>query len=185
MNEVWKDIQGYEGLYMVSNLGNVKSLNYQGIKGCEQLLKFKKNNDGRLWVALYKNGYGKPFLVHRLVAMEFIPNPLFLPQINHKDENPQNNVVENLEWCTGKYNVQYTVNRHPEWFKRGGNPGRSRDGKNKKYQVNQCDMDGNVIKKWPNARTVFVQTGMSDWSISECCRGKRKQAYGFKWQYAI
>lgn len=185
MEEIWKDIQEYEGLYQVSNLGNVRSMNYQGTKGKIQNLRFKTNKCGRLWVLLYRDGRGKPMLVHRLVGAAFIPNPDSLPQINHKDENPQNNIVENLEWCTNQYNVQYTVNRHPEWFRNGGNPGRPRNGKYKQYPVNQLDANGNIIKKWPNARTIFVQTGMSDWSISECCRGNRKKAYGFRWQYAI
>ena len=185
MQEVWKDIQGYEGRYQVSSIGNVRSLNYCGTKGYVQNLKVKTNNSGRLWVMLYKNGVGKPMLIHRMVGMAFIPNPSNLPQINHKDENPQNNTVENLEWCTNQYNVRYTADRHPDWFRHGGNPGRSRNSKNSKRIIRQCTMDGKVVKEWKNARTIFIQTGMSSWSIAECCRGKRKTAYGFRWQYAI
>lgn len=114
MNEVWKDVKGYEGLYQVSNMGNVKSMNrfvkansnhkYQHIK--ERLLKL---NGGRKYthVILCKNGTTKGYLVHRLVAEAFIPNPDNLPIINHKDENPSNNCVDNLEWCTYKYNNEY------------------------------------------------------------------------------
>jgi len=184
MEEIWKDIEGYEGFYQVSNLGNVKSLNYAH-RGYQKNLVPKCNNSGRLWVELIKYGARKPMLIHRLVAMAFIPNPCNLPQINHKDENPKNNAVDNLEWCTNKYNVQYTVDRHPEWFRRGGNPGRERNSKYHRMPINQFDKNGNLIKQWANARTIFVQTGMSDWSIAECCRGKRHTAYGFKWQYAI
>lgn len=185
MKEIWQDIRGYEGRYQVSSLGNVKSLNYRGIKGYERQLTQKKNNDGRMWVALYRNGTVKPMLVHRLVAMAFIPNPENLPQINHKDEKPANNCVENLEWCTGKYNIQYSMNRHPERYGNAGSPKGPRNGKRKDLPINQLTQTGEIVKRWVNSRTIFLETGMSDWSISECCRGKRKTAYGFRWQYAI
>ena len=116
MIELWKDIKTYEGLYQVSNLGNVKSVDryiyagdnsnhkYQHIK--EHYLKL---NGGRKYiqVILCKNGKTKAFLVHRLVAEAFIPNPNNLPCVNHKDENPKNNHVDNLEWCTYSYNNTY------------------------------------------------------------------------------
>ena len=184
MEEIWKDIEGYDGRYKVSNMGNVKSMNY-GNHGYAKNLVPKVNNCGRLWVELIKDGEKKQFLIHRLVGKTFIPNPHNLPEINHKDENVMNNVVDNLEWCTKEYNLRYTANRHPEWFRHGSNPGRSRASKNKHLLINQYDADGKLLRQWPNARSVFVETGMSDWSIAECCRGKRKQAYGFKWQYAI
>ena len=101
--ECWKDIEGYEGFYQVSNLGNIRSK----YSGKWKLMKATKNNHSRMVVGLYKNGKAKLFLVHRLVAQSFIPNPNRLPEINHKDENPLNNCVENLEWCTPKYNVNY------------------------------------------------------------------------------
>lgn len=180
MGEVWKDIQGYEGLYQVSNLGNVKSLNYRRSVGNEKFLAQKENNDGRLWVTLYKNGKSKPMLVHRLVGTAFIPNPECLPQINHKDENPKNNNASNLEWCTHQYNINYYVERH------GRKTGLCAKRKKKNaFPIKQIDSSGNVVKEWEDAQTVFTETGMSAWSISECCRGNRKQAYGFKWQYAV
>ena len=101
MEEIWKDIDGYEGLYQISNLGNVKSLNYRN-QGIERILTPKCNNAGRLWVELARNGDRKPMLIHRLVAMAFIPNPNGYPQVNHMDENPKNNRVDNLEWCTAE-----------------------------------------------------------------------------------
>lgn len=116
MIELWKDIKNYEGLYQVSNLGNVKSVDryvyagdnsnhkYQHIK--ERNLKLSGGNK-YIQVRLCKNGKIKAFLVHRLVAEAFIPNPDNLPCINHKDENPKNNQAENLEWCTYKYNNEY------------------------------------------------------------------------------
>ena len=113
MEEQWKDIiiekngvtYDYTGLYQVSNLGRVRSLGNDKTRK-ERILKPKINNKGYLQVILCKNGKVKTFLVHRLVATAFIPNPDNLPVVNHRDENPLNNCVDNLEWCTQKYNVQ-------------------------------------------------------------------------------
>ena len=181
MEEVWKDVEGYEGRYQVSNLGHVMSLNYKA-HGYSKVLTPKKNNKGYLWVELQKNGARKQVLVHRLVACAFLENPLGLSQVNHKDENPQNNQSSNLEWCDAKYNVRYSLELHPERQKR---PKRFSVYKRRlDLKVNQYDKNGNFVKQWDNSRDVFVKTGMSDWSISECCRGNRKTAYGFIWQYA-
>lgn len=109
-NEIWKDIEGYNGYYQVSNHGNVKSL-----KGnVERILKISKHS-GYPIVTLSKNCICKTFLVHRLVAEAFIPNPDNLPIINHKDNSRDNNVASNLEWCTQKYNVNYSKHKmkHP------------------------------------------------------------------------
>ena len=114
MEEIWKDIEGYEGLYEVSSYGRVRSLgqfvnhNYGGYayrKG--RLLKPGLGSRGYLSVTLSKNGIQKQYTVHRLVAQAFIENPDNLPQVNHKDEDRTNNNVTNLEWCDAKYNVNY------------------------------------------------------------------------------
>ncbi len=102
--EVWASIKGYEGLYEVSNFGNVRSLKYGKIK----YLKPAKNQKGYYLVSLYKNGEVKSHSVARLVAMAFIPNPNNYPQVNHKDENKTNNKVENLEWCNNQYNKRFS-----------------------------------------------------------------------------
>ena len=113
MEEIWKDIEGYEGLYQVSNMGRVKSverMKWSGkcyYKAPERILKPRKNGGGYLVVMLSKNGKVKTCRVHRLVATAFIPNPNNLPQINHIDENKGNNHMENLEWCDSKYNNNY------------------------------------------------------------------------------
>ena len=104
--EHWKDIEGYEGLYQVSDLGRVKALNYNKT-GMERVLSAGKDTGGYMYVILHKNGKGKMCSVHRLVAQAFIPNPNGLPEINHKDECKTNNIVSNLEWCTAKYNMNY------------------------------------------------------------------------------
>lgn len=115
MKEIWKDIPNFEGLYQVSNLGNVKTLDKyvnSGIKNNSKVKRIGKilkqyNKGGYLQVSLRKNYKRYYFGIHRLVAMAFIPNPNNYPQVNHKDENKLNNCVENLEWCTAQYNCNY------------------------------------------------------------------------------
>lgn len=113
MKEVWKDIQEYEGLYQVSNLGRVRHLPYTikwGGKLEHRPLKESnqhKSTGGYCIVVLSKNSKSKKFLVHRLVAKAFIPNPDNLPEVNHIDEDNTNNKVNNLGWCDRKYNVNY------------------------------------------------------------------------------
>ena len=95
-NEIWKDIKGFDGLYQISNLGNVKSLKRKYRKN-EIFIKKHKDKNGYTFVALSKNNISKNFLVHRLVAQAFIPNPDNLLEINHKNEIKDDNRVENLE----------------------------------------------------------------------------------------
>ena len=114
MEEIWKDVKGFEGFYQVSNLGRVRSLDRisvsenrsaQKIKGTIKKVKVGKN--GYYMVMFYKDSKYKCAYVHRLVAQAFIPNPDNLPQVNHKDEIRTNNCVDNLEWCDSKYNNNY------------------------------------------------------------------------------
>lgn len=107
LEEIWKDIQGYEGLYMVSNLGRVKSLNYRR-SGKESILKYNIEKNGYLSVALYKDKKIKRHKIHRLVALAFVDGYEEGLVVNHKDENKQNNTWTNLEWVTSQYNVQYS-----------------------------------------------------------------------------
>ena len=112
---VWKPILGYEGIYEISNYGDVKSLRrYRGngnggYMQKERILKKTKTSTGYYKVELYKNKKRKSYKVHRLVAMAFIPNPHNKPNINHRDGNPLNNYVGNLEWCTQKENVKHAL----------------------------------------------------------------------------
>ena len=114
MQETWKDISDYEGLYQISNLGRVKSLSriivkkngvHQPFK--EKILSFEVSNKGYIVVTLCKNTKIKRFLVHRLVAKAFIPNPNNLSQVDHKDGNKENNHTDNLEWCTQSINMRH------------------------------------------------------------------------------
>lgn len=106
MLEIWKDIQGYEGRYQVSNLGNVKSLKDTLGRPREKLRALGNTRQGYKRVDLYKKGdKPKNHLVHRLVAKAFLPNPENKPMVNHKDSNPSNNHIENLEWCTQSENI--------------------------------------------------------------------------------
>lgn len=101
MMEEWRAVPGYEGLYEVSNKGNVRNVRRN------KLLRLQKTNNGYIRVVLSKNRIKTGFQVHRLVALTFIPNPDNLPCVNHKDEDKINNSVNNLEWCTAKYNNNY------------------------------------------------------------------------------
>lgn len=166
--EIWRDIEGYHN-YQVSNLGRVKSLNYNKT-GKEKILKNSKNKDGYLFARLYKEGKVKTFKVHRLVAQVFIPNPDNLPQVNHKDENKTNNCVENLEWCTAQYNTNYGT--HNE-----------RMAKAKSLHILQFNKEGNFIRKWESIRDIERDLDFNNGNISKCCKGKYKTAYGFKWCY--
>lgn len=105
IQEIWKDIDGYEGLYQVSTYGNVKRMPGKTSNG--RILKPFADKNGYLCIGVSKNGVRKTFKIHRLVAMIYLPNPENLPEVNHKDENKTNNCVSNLEWCDHAYNSQY------------------------------------------------------------------------------
>lgn len=161
-SEEWRDIEGYEGMYQVSNFGRVKSL-----KGEEKVLSDFLTDSGYLQIILHKEGKRKRFFVHRLVAESFIRNPNFLPYVNHKDENGKNNRWDNLEWCTALYNTNY------------GTAIKRRSRKRKK-KVAQCDLQGSVIKIWESAADC-VDEGFSNKAISKCCTGQKKTYKGYKW----
>lgn len=166
MQEIWKDIKGYEGLYKISNYGNVKSLNYHRT-GKEQLLKPTLQNNGYFYVWLYKPL--KRFLIHRLVAEAFIPNPDNLPQVNHKDEDKTNNHVDNLEWCSLLYNIRYGT-------------GLKRKIANRCKKVYQYNLDGELVNEFESTQEC-ARNGFSQGNIASCCRGERKTYKGYRWSY--
>jgi len=161
-------IEGYEN-YEVRPNGEVVIIK------TGRVLKPIKTKCGYLRVQLWKNGKGKWFGVHRLVAQAFIQNPLNLPCVNHKDEDKTNNNVENLEWCTYKYNANYRT-RIERIVKANIN------GKQSK-PVLQLMKDGSLVRIWPSASEVERQLHFSTSHISKCCRGKLHSAYGYKWCY--
>lgn len=148
----------------------------------EHLLKPIVITNGYLQVYLYKDGKRKFCKIHRLVASAFLDNPDNLPQVNHKDENKTNNNVENLEWCTSKYNCNYgtrglritenQLNRHDQ-----------------SIPIDMLSIQGELIGQFSSASEAerwlrdngFPKANIS--AISRCCNGKRKSAYGFKWHY--
>ena len=157
--EHWKEIDCYEGLYEVSNLGRVKSLKH----GKEKILKPKKSHGGYLQVCLSKDGHRKFLLVHRLVAESFIPNPNNLETVNHKDEVKTNNVASNLEWMTRGDNIIYS----------------------KACKVQMFDKQtGELLATFPSTHEAGRVTGINQSNISQCCMGNRKSAGGYIWRYS-
>ena len=143
IEEIWRPVVGYEGLYEVSSYGRVRSLDryveYSNGRIClhkGKVLSPVKSNLGYLLVSLYLNKNMKIITVHKLVAQAFIENPDNLPEINHKDEDKTNNSVDNLEWCTRKYNINYgsrNIRRRETLIKNGSWTGLSRKESMKKY----------------------------------------------------
>jgi len=174
--EIWKDIKGYEGLYQVSNLGNVRSLNWRNT-GETRNLYLKPHNKGYLQVEL-ANGKRKMFTVHKLVAIHFVPGYEDGFVVNHINENKTDNRAENLEWCTFSHNVRHSQNLHKERTHKG-------DVRKCAEEIIQMTSDNVIVGKWSSAISIKTKLGYSDWSIKECCKGNRKTAYGYKWQYAI
>lgn len=172
MQEIWKDIKGYEGLYQISNLGRIMSLARNGNINKNHILNKYYHHSGYQVVNLCKNNYRKNYRVHRLVAEAFIPNPNNLPQINHKDENKTNNCMDNLEWCDSKYNINY------------GNRIKKSSDKHSK-PVCMFDKKDNYIKTYKSIVDAFEETGISKAHISSCCRKRygRKTAGGYIWKY--
>lgn len=176
--EIWKDVVGYECKYMVSNMGRVKSLNYNNT-GKEKILKPFKNRKGYLQVILCKNNKIKKFLVHRLVAASFIPNTENKPCIDHINTIKDDNRACNLKWCTAKENVNNPISmkRRLDVVK---------FGKDNCYSkaVYQYSLEDKFIRKWDCMMDVQRELGFRTGNISNCCSGKRKTAYGFVWKYA-
>lgn len=173
IKEYWKPVVGYETSDEISNMGRMRIINYRNT-GKYKLRKLTIHSKGYFTVHLTKNSITKLYQVHRLVAEAFIPNPQNLPCVNHKDENKLNNNVDNLEWCTNKYNINYGT-RNKRISKKMTN------GKLSKPVI-QYDLNGNFIKEWPSAHECG-RNGFNDSSVSACCRGKLKTHRGFIWKY--
>ena len=183
MEEIWKDIEGYDGAYEVSNLGRVKSVARMpnDAKGRrhpvgERLLRVR-DRKGYDVVTLSKDGELKTFCVHRLVAQAFIPNPDRLQVVNHKDENPKNNRADNLEWCTVSYNTSYGTGTARQASTR-----RERDNYPTKAVV-QRDFDGNFIAEFKSLSDASKATGIDKALISKSCKRINRTAGGYVWDF--
>lgn len=170
IEEIWKPIDGFEG-YWISNLGNVKSFKVDKING--KLMKPYRTTKGYLQIDISLDGRKRNnrvhLSIHRLVASAFIPNPYNLPQVNHKDENKENNCVDNLEWCTNKYNANYGTKSE-------------RVAQKTRQPIYSIDKNGNV-EEFEGVRAAMRSLGIKEGSssISAVLNGKRKTAYGRKW----
>lgn len=180
MQEIWKDIKDYEGFYQVSNLGNVKSLerkvnskikNNSFVIKKEKILKKTINKKGYEMAHLSKKSKTKNKQVHRLVAEAFIPNPDNLPEVNHKDENPLNNNINNLEWCDRKHNINW-----------GTRTQRAKEKMSKK--INMYNLNNEFIKQFSGINEASRIMNISTNTICLCCQGKRNKAGGYKWKYS-
>ena len=166
----WKVIPDYGNMYLVSNYGDIKSLK----NGHEKILSQMTSRDGYKTVYLTKFGKSKTKLVSRLVAQAFIPNPNNLPEVNHKDEDKSNNKIDNLEWCTHKYNSNYgtrTARIIPKTIDKTRKP------------VDQYNDDGVLIKEWYSTNEAARTLGIIQQNITKCCQGKRYHAGGYVWKY--
>lgn len=172
IEERWLPVVGYEGLYEVSSLGRVRSLNYLN-RHQKEILKLQKHRNGYVRICLCKNNTKGYYSVHRLVAFAFpeICGKWFKGAVcNHKNEVKWDNRAENLEWCTTAYNNKYGT--HIENII-----------KKLRTRVAQYTIDGTLVKIYDSIHDAAKETGFSAGSICNCCKGKRKTCGGFIWHY--
>lgn len=185
--EEWRDIKGLEGRYQVSNLGRVRSVsrwvnNNGGKRYVEsRILSLTSKPNGYICIRI-RNPQSCNY-VHRLVAEAFLPNPDNLPCINHKDEDRTNNRVDNLEWCTAKYNVNYGQHNAKVIESLKNSEKRKSFYKRRSKGVIQFDPDTNeIIKEWESVNST-KQAGYNISAISMCCNNLRRSAYGYGWRF--
>ncbi len=180
MKEIWKDIKNYEGLYQISNFGNVKSLEkyrYNGKKYYtqkEKILKQQVDKNGYKVIVLHRNKEIQAFKIHRLVAQAFIPNPKDKAEVNHIDGNKANNNIHNLEWVTTKENVHHAFKNHLV-------------SQHNNTSVEQYSLDGTLLKKWNSISEAQRELKLKKSAISNisaCCQHQKPTAFGYIWEYA-
>lgn len=170
IEEDWRDVEGYEGKYQVSNYGNVRSLNYK-LTGKLHLMKPAKNSKGYLYVFLSKDGKQERLFIHRLVAKAFVKNlnPDKYKEVNHKSECPVLNFACVLEWCDHVYNMNYGTKVQ-------------RQANAISIPIDQFDKDGNFIRHWKSATEASKQLGINRGNMGECVNGHYKTAGGYIWK---
>lgn len=198
--ETWKDVENYVGYYQISNNGRIRSLDRVSINkdGIKRILKGKIMNPaigphGYYTICLRKKGLRETARIHRLVAVEFIENPNNLPIINHKNEIKTDNRVENLEWASYAYNVNYgtSLERMKRTRKENGigvgknHPRYAMFGKDNPCSkpILQFDLDGNFVAEYDSVMTVERTLGFLNGNVVAAARGRYKQAYGYVWRY--
>ena len=152
--EQWREIKGLENQYAISSKGRVRNLKNGKILGGTY------NSHGYKQVDLK----GKRHTVHRLVALAFIPNPQNLPEVDHVDERKDNNDVSNLRWVSKSENVRHSAHQQS-------------------CRINQLTLDGELVKTWDSIHQIERETGYAQGNIIQYCKGKKRSAYGFKWEY--
>lgn len=174
MEEIWKDIPGYEGMYQVSNMGRVMSMDYMHT-GKRKIRKLGTTRDGYNIVELWLNGENKTYLVHRLVWIAFngpIPEGM---EVNHISEDKTDSSLSNLNLLSKSQNIR--------WGTRTERMVKNRTGYGKPKTVYQYDLEGNFIREWESGCEIRRQLGYSQGNIASCCRGELDKAYGYKWKY--
>ena len=177
--EEWRPIEGFNGIYEVSDWGNVRTIEHYAISGKGNTKHFypskikaqQKTKKGYMYVGLMQGHNAKPVGVHKLVAMAFIENddPINKTQVNHKDENKENNCVWNLEWCSPKYNCNYGTRNE-------------KINKDRLKPIEALDKLGNIIYKLKSEKEAEL-LGYCPSHISSCCNGKRKTHKGLIWRF--
>jgi hypothetical protein len=177
-NEEWRDIVGYEGYYQVSSCGRVRSVDRKiktgrGYISCHvkgKIMKIKVHRTGYLEVSLSINGKSKTHKVHRLVSAAFIPNPQNHKEVNHKDENKANNNVDNLEWCTSKYNANYGERNRKSALARSKG-------------IVQIDARGIAVAKYDSLTNAGKSVGGNAQGVFLCANNIIKKYKGYIWKY--
>lgn len=177
--EEWRDIKGFENFYQISNLGRIKSKNrYIRTRGGgvrfakERIIKPIICQNGYYEIHLRVNGKRTVKMLHRAVAEAFIENINNWPEVNHKDENHANNHVDNLEWCTSKYNANYGTRNQRMVKEKNLRP------------VIMLNQSGKEIKRFRSISEAEKETGADCSAIIRVCKGKNNIAAGHKWKYA-
>lgn len=175
MDEIWKDIKNYEGLYQVSNFGNVRSLGNGLSNNSKNKLLKVFNRRKYVGVQLCKNSIKKKYMVHRLVYEAFVGEIPDGMQVNHINEDKTDNRLENLNLMTPKENTNWGTGIERCHIKNN----------NRSKPVLQYDLEGNFIKEWPSVMEIERTLNYANSNISACCLNKYKQAYGYIWKYKM